>query len=35
MGGDYGLLIAPHGSNAKDLEYFVDLFAMAAAEALL
>ena len=35
MGGDSGLLIAPHGSNAKDLEYFVDLFAMAAAEALL
>ncbi|MFT5268230.1 MAG: hypothetical protein ACI88C_001663 [Acidimicrobiales bacterium] len=35
IGGDYGLLIAPHGSNAKDLEYFVDLFALAAAEALL
>ena len=26
VGGDYGISIAPHGSYAKDLEYFVDLF---------
>jgi imidazolonepropionase-like amidohydrolase len=35
IGGDYGLSITPHGSNAKDLEYFVDLFEMSPAEALL
>ena len=35
IGGDYGLSITPHGTNAKDLEYFVDLFAMSTAEALL
>ncbi len=35
IGGDYGLSIAPHGTNAKDLEYFVDLFGMSAAEAIL
>lgn len=35
MGGDYGLSITPHGTNAKDLEYFVDLFGMSHAEALL
>ncbi len=35
IGGDYGLSITPHGTNAKDLEYFVDLFGMSAAEALL
>jgi imidazolonepropionase-like amidohydrolase len=35
IGGDYGLSITPHGTNAKDLEYFVDLFEMSAAEALL
>jgi len=34
-GGDYGLSITPHGSNAKDLEYFVDLFGLSPAEALL
>ena len=34
IGGDYGLSITPHGSNAKDLEYFVDLFEMSPAEAL-
>ena len=35
IGGDYGLNITPHGTNAKDLEYFVDLFGMSDAEALL
>ncbi len=35
IGGDYGLSITPHGTNAKDLEYFVDLFAMSPEEALL
>ena len=35
IGGDYGLNITPHGTNSKDLEYFVDLFGMSAAEALL
>ena len=35
VGGDYGISIAPHGTYAKDLEYFVDLFGMSAAEALL
>ena len=31
IGGDYGLSITPHGTNAKDLEYFVDLFGMSPA----
>lgn len=35
IGGDYGLNITPHGSNAKDLEYFVDLFGMSPTDALL
>ena len=35
VGGDYGISIAPHGTYAKDLEYFVDLFGMPPAEALL
>ncbi len=35
VGGDYGLNITPHGTNAKDLEYFVDLFGMSHVEALL
>jgi len=35
IGGDYGLNITPHGTNAKDIEYFVDLFGMSPAEALL
>jgi imidazolonepropionase-like amidohydrolase len=35
VGGDYGISIAPHGTYAKDLEYFVDLFSMSPAEALL
>lgn len=35
IGGDYGLSITPHGTNARDLEYFVDLFGMSPTEALL
>lgn len=35
IGGDYGLDITPHGTYAKDLEYFVDLFGLSPAEALL
>ncbi len=35
VGGDYGISIAPHGTYAKDLQYFVELFGMSAAEALL
>ncbi len=35
VGGDYGISIAPHGTYAKDLAYFVDLFAMRPGEALL
>ncbi|MGI9624505.1 MAG: amidohydrolase family protein [Acidimicrobiales bacterium] len=35
VGGDYGLNITPHGSQAKELEYFVDLFDMTPTEALL
>ena len=35
IGGDYGLNITPHGTYAKDLEYFVDLFGLTPAQALL
>ena len=35
VGGDYGISTAPHGTYAKDLEYFVDLFSMRPAEALI
>lgn len=35
VGGDYGISIAPHGTYAKDLEYFVDLFGMSSAEAII
>jgi len=35
VGGDYGISIAPHGTYAKDLEYFVELFGMSNAEALI
>ena len=35
VGGDYGISIAPHGSYAKDLEYFVELFSMSPAEAII
>jgi imidazolonepropionase-like amidohydrolase len=35
VGGDYGISIAPHGTYARDLQYFVELFGMSPAEALL
>ena len=35
VGGDYGLDITPHGTYAKDLEYFVDVFGLSPQEALL
>lgn len=35
IGGDYGLNITPHGTYAKDLEYFVDLFGYSPFDALL
>ena len=35
VGGDYGISIAPHGTYAKDLEYFVSLFNMSPTEALI
>jgi imidazolonepropionase-like amidohydrolase len=35
IGGDYGLNITPHGTYAKDLQYFVELFGLSPAEALL
>jgi imidazolonepropionase-like amidohydrolase len=35
VGGDYGISIAPHGTYARDLEYFVELFGMRPAEALI
>ncbi|MBM4227974.1 MAG: amidohydrolase family protein [Gammaproteobacteria bacterium] len=34
-GGDYGFAWTPHGRNARDLEYFVDLIGMSSMEALL
>ncbi len=34
-GGDYGFAWTPHGSNAKDLEYFVKYLGMSNMEALL
>ena len=34
VGGDYGISIAPHGTYAQDLEFFVDYFDMSPAEAL-
>ncbi|MEM7171428.1 MAG: amidohydrolase family protein [Pseudomonadota bacterium] len=35
IGGDYGFAWTPHGTNAKDLEYFVDLLGLSPIEALL
>ena len=35
VGGDYGISIAPHGTYAKDLQYFVELFGMRETEALI
>jgi imidazolonepropionase-like amidohydrolase len=34
-GGDYGFAWIPHGTNAKDLEYFVELFDFSPMDALL
>ena len=34
-GGDYGFAWTPHGTNAKDLEYFVKYLGMSPMEALL
>jgi imidazolonepropionase-like amidohydrolase len=34
-GGDYGFLWNPHGRNARDLEYFVDLMGFTPMEALV
>ncbi len=34
-GGDYGFAWTPHGTNAKDLEYFVKVVGMSPMEALL
>jgi imidazolonepropionase-like amidohydrolase len=34
-GGDYGFAWAPHGENAKDLEYFVKYLGMTPMEALI
>ena len=35
VGGDYGISVAPHGTYAKDLEIFVDMFGMSPQKALL
>jgi imidazolonepropionase-like amidohydrolase len=35
IGGDYGLDVTPHGTYANDLQYFVELFGLSPAEALL
>jgi imidazolonepropionase-like amidohydrolase len=35
VGGDYGISIAPHGTYAKDLEYFVNMFGMSEAQAII
>ena len=34
-GGDYGFAWTPHGTNAKDFEYFVDMVGMSPMEVLL
>jgi imidazolonepropionase-like amidohydrolase len=34
IGGDYGFAWTPHGTNAKDLEYFVDMIGMTPMEAI-
>ena len=34
VGGDYGLNITPHGTYAKELQYFTDYFGFSAGEAL-
>ena len=34
VGGDYGLNITPHGTYAKELQYFTDYFGFSPGEAL-
>ena len=34
IGGDYGFAWTPHGTNAKDIEYFVDMIGMTPMEAI-
>jgi len=34
-GGDYGFAWTPHGTNAKDFEYFVDMIGMSPMEAII
>ncbi len=34
IGGDYGFAWTPHGTNAKDLEYFVDMIGFSPMEAI-
>jgi imidazolonepropionase-like amidohydrolase len=34
-GGDYGFAWMPHGTNARDLQYFVDYIGMTPTEALV
>ena len=34
IGGDYGFAWTPHGTNAKDIEYFVDFLGMSPMEAI-
>src|SRR3546814_2184979 len=34
-GGDYGFAWTPHGQNAQDLEYFVDMVGMSPMEAIV
>lgn len=34
-GGDYGFAWTPHGNNARDLEYFVDMLGMSPMEAIV
>ncbi len=35
IGGDYGFAWTPQGTNAKDLEYFVDMIGMSPMEAIM
>lgn len=35
IGGDYGLAFSPNGSNARDLQYFVDYYGYQPADALV
>src|SRR5260370_9163856 len=35
IGGDYGFAWTPQGTNAKDLEYFVDLLGFSPMEAII